>query len=106
MIIEFGNWQLRPAEHDQHKWELYHRHRTPTGEGIATDMWSPTGRCYNYSNIDNVILYTADHDICATDGAAGFMECYELLKETVDESEKSILRCLEAILSPANDSPR
>lgn len=102
MIIEFGNWQLRQMERDATNWELYHRHVASGGENAGVAKWNRMGRYYTFSTMDSALWFAADYDIRAADGTISFMEYYELLKETVDDFEKSILRCLEAVQNPAN----
>lgn len=107
MIIEFGNWQLRPV--DSRNWQLYHYH-VPAAvgrhKGGTEPRWMETGRFYHYKSIDHALLYAADCDIKAMDGTVNFMEYVTLLRETLDGFEKSILTSLEPRHSPANDNPR
>lgn len=102
MIIEFGNWQLRQMDSDATNWELYHRHVASKGKNAGIAQWSRMGRYYTFSTMDSAVWFAADYDIRAADGTVSFMEYYELLKETVDEFEKSILRCLASFESHAN----
>ena len=98
MVIEFGDWQLRPV--DASNWQLWH-HRESKKDAGKMD-WVPEGRFYSYSTIDSAALYAADCDIKAMDGTANFVEYVELLRETLDSFEKSILRALEPRQSRAN----
>lgn len=103
MIIEFGNWQLRPV--DARNWQLYHYHipaAVGRHAGGTEPKWIGTGRFYHYKSIDHALLYAADCDIKATDGTANFVEYVELLRETLDGFEKSILRALESSQRRAN----
>lgn len=101
MIIEFGDWQLRPV--DASNWQLWHHHAMTAGKDKGTAKWAPCGKFYSYSTLDNALLYAADCDIKATDGTANFVEYVELLRETLDGFEKSILRALESSQSRANE---
>lgn len=100
MVIEFGNWQLRPV--DARNWQLWHYREGEKGKSNGKMDWFPEGRFYSYSTIDSAALYAADCDIKATDGTANFVEYVELLRETLDGFEKSILRALESSQSRAN----
>lgn len=100
MVIEFGNWQLRPV--DSLNWQLWHYHAMTTGKDKGTAKWAPCGKFYSYSTLDNALLYAADCDIKAMDGTVDFPEYVSLLRETLDEFEKSILRGLEPRQSRAN----
>ena len=102
MVIEFGDWQLRPV--DASNWQLWHYHEgQATGRHEASPAsWRPMGRFYSYSTIDSAALYAADCDIKAMDGTVGFPEYVELLRETLDGFEKSILASLEPRQSRAN----
>lgn len=93
MVIEFGNWQLRPM--DARNWQLWHWRESARGDDKGKMGWHPEGRFYSYSTIDNALLYAADQEIKAMDGTAGFMEYVSLLRETLDGFEKSILQRLE-----------
>lgn len=104
MVIEFGNWQLRPI--DSNNWQLWHLRESTRGSNVGKVDWHPEGRFYSYSTIDNALLYAADREIKAMDGTVNFMEYVTLLRETLDDFEKSILTSLEPRHSPANDSPR
>lgn len=95
MTIEFGNWQLRPA--DSRNWQLWHLHipaAVGRHEGGTEPRWMATGRFYQYDTIDNALLYAADQEVKAMDGTVCFMEYAALLRETLDGFEKSILTSL------------
>jgi len=100
MVIEFGNWQLRPV--DASNWQLWHYREGEKGKSEGKMDWFPEGRFYSYFTIDSAALYAADCDIKAMDGTANFVEYVELLRETLDSFEKSILRALEPRQSRAN----
>lgn len=97
MVIEFGNWQLRPI--DSHNWQLWHLRESTRWNNVGKVDWHPEGRFYSYSTIDNALLYAADREIKAMDGTVNFMEYAALLRETLDGFEKSILHALETSTS-------
>lgn len=100
MVIEFGDWQLRPV--DSLNWQLWHRHAMTAGKDKGTVKFVACGKFYSYSTLDNALLYAADCDIKAMDGTVDFPEYVSLLRETLDGFEKSILRGLESSQSRAN----
>ena len=63
MVIEFGDWQLRPC--DGLNWQLWRRVRSPKKGDARSGGWTAQGRYYSYSTIPNAIAYAADCELRA-----------------------------------------
>ena len=98
MVIEFGDWQLRP--YDRLNWQLWHRHATPDRPAtrkagtVGEVAWFPCGRYYSASTVPQALVYAADTEVRNLDEDAVYeirdaLDCY---KRIVDGFTESILR--------------
>ena len=100
MVIEFGDWQLRP--YDKLNWQLWHRHPTVDCAGsrkagtVGEVAWFPCGRYYSASTIPHALVYAADCEVRNMDEDAVYeiRDVLEAYKRIVDGFTESILRCL------------
>ncbi len=101
MIIEFGDWQLRP--YDKLNWQLFRRVTVPDnaktrGDGTAGKRrWRPYNRFSQQGGVPAALKIAAEYELRNND-----REMHATLSEAADEYERilgthseSILRCLE-----------
>ena len=101
MIIEFGDWQLRP--YDKLNWQLWHRHRTVDRAGsrnagtVGMVAWFPCGRYYSASTLPQALAYAADCEVRNMDEGAVYdiRDALETYRGIVDGFTESILHGLE-----------
>ena len=102
MVIEFGDWQLRPC--DKLNWQLWHRHRTAdrtrarNAGTVGEVAWFPCGRYYSASTIPNALVFAADCEIRNMDEEAVYdiRDALQAYTSVVDGFTDSILRSLSS----------
>ena len=100
MIIEFGDWQLRPM--DDRNWELYHRHVTSRGKDRGAAKWHACEKYYQYNTIDNAILYAADADMKRATGTFDPSSFLAEYRRVLAEFAEAVSEALRNPNSPAS----
>ena len=94
MVIEFGDWQLRPC--DSLNWSLYRRCREGVDGGEPKSEWLPQRRYYSYSTIPNAAWFAADWEIRhgGGDEVVELQDALDRFTRTLEGFKVSILAAL------------
>lgn len=100
MVIEFGDWQLRPL--DGRNWELYHRHAASKGKDKGSTKWHRCGKYYSYNTLENALMFAADVELKSATGTLSASEFLEGYRRMLAEFSEALSESLRTSHSPAS----